>query len=207
MATKFKVWIDNLVEGTNIQSYSDFVSDSQRSIGFSVGNVASSIRVNSALRQANLVTAALMDAILPNSKLDLTSSVDEVKLEIEEVFDSFASNQDIKNLSTKVDTVNTALENEITNRKDSDAILQTSISKLDANKLNMGLDITGILSASNTSITLTSDKITANSILDFYTSIYGVSPNTVIVSEGSVTLTFDKQSSDMTVGTKVIGSY
>lgn len=102
MATKFKVWIDNPAEGTNIQSYDDFASDTQRSAGFSVGNVASSIRVNSALRQANLVTAGLMQAILPNSSLDLTSTIDEVSDEIGDVFDNFASAQDISNLSAKL---------------------------------------------------------------------------------------------------------
>lgn len=102
MATKFKVWIDNPAEGTNVQSYSDFVSDTQRSVGFSVGNVASSIRVNSALRQANLVTAALMDVLLPNSSLDLTSSVNEVSEEISEVFDNLATQQDITTINTKL---------------------------------------------------------------------------------------------------------
>ncbi len=102
MATKFKVWIDNPTEGTNIQSYADFASDAQRAAGFSAGNAASSIRVNSALRQANLVTAGLMQAVLPNSDLDLTSTVDEVSSEINSVFDNLASSQDISNLSAKL---------------------------------------------------------------------------------------------------------
>lgn len=102
MATKFKVWIDNPTQGTNVQSYSDFVSDTQRSSGFSVGNVASSIRVNSALRQANLVTAALMDALLPNSELDLTSSVADLTDEISDVIDNFATKQDVTNINSKL---------------------------------------------------------------------------------------------------------
>ena len=102
MATKFKVWIDNPAEGTNIQSYDDFASDSQRSVGFSVGNVASSIRVNSALRQSNLVAVALMNTLLPNSDLDLTSTVNEVSDELKGVFGGFASSQDITNLNDKL---------------------------------------------------------------------------------------------------------
>ena len=51
-----------------------------------------------------------------------------------------------------------------------------------------------------------SDKnITQNSILSFYTSIYGVSPNEVTVENGSVTLTFDSQNVNMEVGVKIDG--
>lgn len=74
-------------------------------------------------------------------------------------------------------------------------------------KLDTGVDVSGTLSAGSTSITLSSSKITTSSILDFYTSIYGVSPSDVAVSSGSVTLTFDAQDSAMVVGVKVIGTY
>lgn len=59
----------NFVEDANInntQTYADFQSDSQRSQGFQSGNPASSIRVNTALRQANLVACALMDVCAPD---------------------------------------------------------------------------------------------------------------------------------------------
>ena len=63
----------------------------------------------------------------------------------------------------------------------------------------------GTLSAGSTSITLSDSRITTNSALSFYTSIYGVNPNSVSVSSGSVTLTFDAQASSMTVGVSVDG--
>lgn len=74
-------------------------------------------------------------------------------------------------------------------------------------KLDTGLDVTGTLSAGSTSITLSSSKITTSSILDFYTSIYGVAPSDVAVSSGKVVLTFDSQDSAMVVGVKIIGTY
>lgn len=64
---------------------------------------------------------------------------------------------------------------------------------------------TGTLTTGSTTITLQDERIQSNSYLDFYTSIYGVAPNEVTVSEGSVTLTFDEQESNMTVGVKVGG--
>lgn len=92
MASKFKVWIDSPTVGTNIQSYENFIKDGQRTSGFSTGSVASSIRVNSALRQANLVAVALMNSMLPNSSCDLTSTVDALVSEINAYFSQFATN-------------------------------------------------------------------------------------------------------------------
>ena len=63
--------------------------------------------------------------------------------------------------------------------------------------------ITGTLSTGNTSITLSSDAITTNSVIDVYTSIYGVNPIETIVETGNITLTFDAQSSDVAVRVEV----
>ena len=59
--------------------------------------------------------------------------------------------------------------------------------------------ITGTLTAGQTSITLSSDYITTDSVLEFYTSIYGVNPVTATVTAGQVELTFSAQSSNMVV--------
>lgn len=76
-------------------------------------------------------------------------------------------------------------------------------------KINMiqdKLSITkGTLKAGETEITIEDNKITDNSILTFYTSIYGVNPNMVEVSIGKVTVTFDAQDQDMEVGVSVNG--
>lgn len=74
MANKFKLW----VEDANInatQTYNDFDSDTQRAGGFVGGTPASAIRVNTALRQANLIACALMDVVAPNDNtIDFRSS-------------------------------------------------------------------------------------------------------------------------------------
>ena len=75
MATRFSVWIDNPVTGTNIQSYSNFANDAQRKSGFTAGTPASSIRVNTALRETTLFATGFMKAFFDDSALDATSTV------------------------------------------------------------------------------------------------------------------------------------
>ena len=75
MATRFSVWIDDPVTGTNIQSYSNFANDAQRKSGFSAGTPASSIRVNTALRETTLFTTGFMKAFFDTSTLDPSSTV------------------------------------------------------------------------------------------------------------------------------------
>lgn len=65
-----------------------------------------------------------------------------------------------------------------------------------------GKELTSTLTAGQTTLTFTDSAITANSTIDVYTSVYGVNPNDMTVSSGSLTLTFDAQSS--AVGVKVV---
>lgn len=72
--------------------------------------------------------------------------------------------------------------------------------------LNTNLNVvTGTLAIGVTSITISNARITTDSILDFYTSIYGVNPLTVSVSAGQVVLTFPAQTVVMTVGVRING--
>ena len=81
MANKFVPWIDvtsSSTIGVSTQSQAVFAQDEQRKVGFVAGDPASAIRVNSALRQANVVVAALMqlaDELVALPDLDLNSSV------------------------------------------------------------------------------------------------------------------------------------
>lgn len=67
--------------------------------------------------------------------------------------------------------------------------------------------VTGTLTAGSTSITLRSDKITSASLISIYTDTYSAQPTSVTGGEGYVTITFDAQSSNVTVGVTVDGSY
>ena len=91
--SKFNVWIDTPITGDNgnvlsADAFND--TNNQRANGFRAGTGASSVYVNSGLRQANLVVAALMNIIDTNSTYDLTSSVTNVQNLISEYFNKFA---------------------------------------------------------------------------------------------------------------------
>lgn len=75
----------------------------------------------------------------------------------------------------------------------------------DWKRLNAYIELTGTLTAGETTITLTDDSITTGRKFDFLTSIYGVSPVTApIVTDGSITLEFDAQETDMNVEVRVM---
>ena len=65
------------------------------------------------------------------------------------------------------------------------------------------VEVEGTLLAGETTITLTDNAITTDSKFDFYTSIFGVNPTAVTVSNGSITLTFDAQKTNMNVEVRV----
>lgn len=63
----------------------------------------------------------------------------------------------------------------------------------------------GTLAVGATSIVLGNSKITTNSVLSIFTSVWGVNPKTVTVASGQVTLTFDAQTVAVEVGVRVDG--
>lgn len=78
----FKTWIDNPTTGVNgnILTKEEFDQLTARQTGFASGTVISSKEVNSALRQANLVVAALMETVAPNYQSgSLESSLNQIK--------------------------------------------------------------------------------------------------------------------------------
>ena len=113
--SKFYPWInDDKVADSgdkpNVLSPSALSTDSQKVNGFISGTPISSLRINTALRQANLVVAALMDAIDSENTLDLTSTQSAVKNVIDTYFGQFAKASTLGTLATKdkVDTTDFA---------------------------------------------------------------------------------------------------
>lgn len=64
-------------------------------------------------------------------------------------------------------------------------------------------EVTGTLTAGNTSITLSDASITTNSTIDVYTDTFGINPTNVAVATGSVTLTFIAQANNLGVKVRV----
>lgn len=78
--SNFKIWIDNPIADTNVASSSTFEGNSERVNGFRAGTPASSMLVNTALRQANLVTTAFMNTIGTSAdNLSVMSSLTDVE--------------------------------------------------------------------------------------------------------------------------------
>ena len=65
------------------------------------------------------------------------------------------------------------------------------------------VDITGSLTAGQTSITLSDASITTSSTFDIYTDTFGIQPVSAVVATGSITLTFLAQASDISVKVRV----
>ena len=102
----------------------------------------------------------------------------------------------ISNLQTSLGTTNTNLETTNTNL----GTTNTNIANLTTRVTNIeGVELTSTLTAGATSLTFTNSKITTDSTVDIYSSVYGVNPKTVTLSNGSIAMTFKAQSSDVSV--------
>ena len=74
------------------------------------------------------------------------------------------------------------------------------ISEATTNLPTAGTQITGVLNAGETEITFTNDAITSDSTLNaVYTSKYGMSVNSAVFGEGSLTLTFSAQEENIDI--------
>lgn len=115
MPSKFQIWVDDQ-HLDNVMSYSAFNGDSQRTAGFTGGSPASSIRVNTALRQANLIACALMNIVDPNGTTDFRSNVSSIQTLIDNYLKTTlkvtnstnadnATNANVTNLNTNSNAV------------------------------------------------------------------------------------------------------
>lgn len=64
-------------------------------------------------------------------------------------------------------------------------------------------DVTGTLTAGQTTITLQDAAILTTSTVEIYTDVFGVNPTSVVVAAGSVTITFPAQASNIGVKARI----
>lgn len=64
--------------------------------------------------------------------------------------------------------------------------------------------LTGILTAGNTTLTFNNNAIKDNVFINIYTNKYGINPNEVVAVEGTLTLTFDALTTDINVRVEII---
>ena len=84
------------------------------------------------------------------------------------------------------------------NMNDLETRIESAIDEADAY-----VEVTGTLTAGQTSITLSNAAITEDSTIDYYTNYFGINPVGVNVSNGRVVLTFEEQDIDISVKVRV----
>lgn len=167
MANNFKPWVDSPVAGQQVQSASVFAGDAQRIDGFKAGDPASALRVNSALRQANIVVAGLMQMCddiktLPDG-LSLMSTVTQIKSAIKAAIDQLDATV-LASAKSYTDTregvINesiTNVQNQVTSNKNRlDALeprtndLEDEVAALSGNSSTLGQRVTTLESEMDT---------------------------------------------------------
>lgn len=121
MANNFKPWVDSPTAGQQVQSASVFATDAQRVNGYKAGDPASALRVNSALRQANIVVAGLMQMCddiktLPDG-LSLMSTVTQVKNAIKAAIDQLDATV-LASAKSYTDTREGVINGKLTDKQD-----------------------------------------------------------------------------------------
>ena len=81
--------------------------------------------------------------------------------------------------------------------------IASDIKQAIAGKANAYVEVTGTLTAGQTSITLSNAAITGSSTIDVYTDYFGINPTNIVVATGSVTLTFEAQGVDLGVKVRI----
>lgn len=80
--------------------------------------------------------------------------------------------------------------------------LQETIDEL-KNELGKSIKVVGRLADDTTSLTIENENIKEDMMVSVFTSIFGISPSSVNVVDGSVTVNFDEPHNEMTVGVKL----
>lgn len=62
-----------------------------------------------------------------------------------------------------------------------------------------GTELTAVLSAGSTTVTISNAAILTTSTIDIYVDKYGISPEDVTVTTGQIVLTFAEQTSDLNI--------
>ena len=153
MANNFKPWVDLPTVGQQVQSASVFATDTQRVNGFKAGDPASALRVNSALRQANIVVAGLMQMCddiktLPDG-LSLTSTVAQVKNAIKAAIDQLDAAV-LASAKSYIDTREIVINGKITNVQNQVTSNKNSLNALEPRVDNLEDEVTALSGGSST---------------------------------------------------------
>ena len=153
MANNFKPWVDSPTAGQQVQSASVFATDAQRVDGFKAGDPASALRVNSALRQANIVVAGLMQMCddiktLPDG-LSLISTVTQVKNAIKAAIDQLDATV-LASAKSYTDTREGAINGKLTDKQNQITSNKNRLDALEPRVDNLEDEVAALSGSSST---------------------------------------------------------
>ena len=114
----------------------------------------------------------------------VASQLADTKTQVEEIGESLSATAET------VASINSAVEG-----------INSAVSTLQSN----ATIIIGTLAVGATSIVLEDERITTDSMLSFYTSVWGANPTSVAVESGKITLSFDAKTVEVKVGVRIDG--
>lgn len=124
----------------------------------------------------------------------ILSAVSEGQIEFAYAGNNFA-------LNNRVITSTNVFAVIVSTNQDDIFVLERSVST--GVKLDYIAELTATLTAGQTTLTFTDSNIQSSSVIDYYTSIFGVNPTDAVVTSGQLVLTFEAQDSDMSVKVRV----
>jgi len=66
-----------------------------------------------------------------------------------------------------------------------------------------GIILSATLAAGSTSVTISDQRIQADSLIDIYTDVYGVNPTAAAATTGSLVLTFEAQQTAINIRVRI----
>ena len=146
---------------------------------------------------------------------ELNSEIDNISLDAEDVsYDNTTSGLQATDVQEAIDELKSDMDNYVVDADQVDydnstsglqaTDVQNAIDELksDINNISFWTDVTGTLTAGQTSITLSNAAITTASTIEVFNDL-DVPYNSKTLSAGSITLTFDAQQSNMSVKVRV----
>lgn len=160
----------------------------------------------------NIVTSG-SGGITPEQLSEILTAIQDIpseallnnQTEIKEKID--ANTTDIGTIKTTIEDIkNTSITELLGNQTAMASKITVNGQKIDTiNDLlnliygSMDTSVEGTLTAGETTITFTNSAITDNTSIEVYTDTFNVSPESVAVSNGSITITFAEQETDLGV--------
>ena len=114
------------------------------------------------------------------------------------------TNTEVENTKSQIAEIQSALSDTSASLDEVETSIETVSESLATLQSNATI-VKGTLEVGSTSIVLSDARITTNSMLSFYTSVWGVNPTSVTVASGQVTLKFDAQTVAVEVGVRIDG--